>query len=56
MLRCELNVFRSLCDQVTSKTVELITIARFLAEVDLTSALSQLAVDQNYVRPTITRG
>lgn len=54
MLRCELEVFRSLCDETIAKTADLVKIARFLAEVDLASALGQLAIDRNFVRPTVT--
>lgn len=56
MFRCEMNVFHSLCEQVIVKMQSLISMARFLAEVDVACALAELAAVRHYVRPTITLG
>lgn len=49
----ELRIFEELRNQILSKTAKLQKLADALAELDVTSALGQLALEQNYCRPKI---
>lgn len=53
-LAIEQQFFDQFCDEVTVLSEAIGTIARALATLDVTAGLAELAVDQDYARPTIT--
>ncbi len=50
----ELYLFEQLCTQVRDCASELMTVARGLAGLDVASALAELAIENNYARPTLS--
>ncbi len=53
-LEIEQEVFKELCAEVLSKGVEIGQAAKALAELDLQSALAELSLTENWVRPTVS--
>lgn len=52
----ELNLFESLCQSVLSEISRLRAAAQGIATLDVMSSLALIALERNYVRPTITLG
>ena len=52
-LTLELQLFSDLLGEVQGRASELLQTCRALASIDVSSALAQLAVDRNYVRPLV---
>ncbi len=52
-LKLEQEIFARLLEQIISASDKIIITARALAQVDVASALAQLAVNKNYTRPTV---
>lgn len=50
----ELDIFENLCAQIKEEASALMTVARGLAGLDVASALAELAVENNYSRPTLS--
>ncbi|MBE2191897.1 MAG: DNA mismatch repair protein MutS [Alphaproteobacteria bacterium] len=55
-LALEENYFSQFCQSVLSLADHISYIARALAELDVATSMATLAVDRNYVRPTINAG
>ncbi len=52
----ESRLFRELCAQVAAQAARLLRTADALARLDVAAALAEIAVRQNYVRPTLVDG
>ncbi|MDG2319836.1 MAG: DNA mismatch repair protein MutS [Rhodospirillaceae bacterium] len=55
-LALELSLFTTLIDEVLSRADEIALAAEALAEIDVAAGLSQVAVEQRYVRPQVETG
>ena len=53
MAEIERRIFDELCEQVSTAASALAQVAGMLAELDVSSALSELAVERNWTRPTV---
>ena len=56
ILDIEARLFREVCDQVTAAAERLLSTARALAHLDVYTALAEIAIRNNYVRPVLTDG
>jgi DNA mismatch repair protein MutS len=54
-LAVELQLFAGLVDEITQRLPELRSTAQAMAALDVTSALAELAAEQNYVRPVVDK-
>jgi DNA mismatch repair protein MutS len=50
----EARVFRQVCDQVAGTAGRLLATGRAIAHLDVTAALAEVALRNNFVRPTLT--
>jgi len=55
-LEIEQQLFREICMQVAASYQQLLQLATLLAELDLYTALAEVALNRRYVRPTIDDG
>ena len=56
ILDIEARLFREVCDQVAAAAGRLLSTARALAHLDVYTALAEVAIHNNYVRPVLTDG
>ncbi len=56
ILDIEARLFRQVCDQVAAAAGRLLSTARALARLDVYTALAEVAIRNNYVRPVLTDG
>ena len=56
ILDIEARLFRQVCDQVAAAAERLLSTARALAHLDVYTALAEVAIRNNYVRPVLTDG
>jgi len=54
ILDIETRLFREVCDQVAAAAGRLLSTARALARLDVYTALAEVAIRNNYVRPVLT--
>jgi DNA mismatch repair protein MutS len=50
----EARIFRQVCDQIAGASRRLLATARALAHLDVVTALAEVALRNNYARPTLT--
>ncbi len=55
-LAIEQNLFGEVCSQVSAHGVHLLQLAQALAEIDVYTALAEVALLRRYVRPTVDEG
>lgn len=55
-LELEQQLFREICTQVAASYKYLLELASLLAELDVYSALAEVALNRRYVRPTVDEG
>ena len=55
-LEIEQNLFGEVCSQISAHGVQLLQLAQALAELDVYTALAEVALLRRYVRPKWTRG
>ena len=52
----EASIFRQVCQQVAESSPSMVATARVLAQLDVYTALADVAARNNYVRPTLSEG
>ena len=55
-LEIEQNLFGEVCSQISAHGVQLLQLAQALAEMDVYTALAEVALLRRYVRPTVDEG
>ncbi len=55
-LEIEQQLFREVCTQVAARAAQLLDLAEGLAQLDVTSALAEVALMRRYVRPVVDEG